>query len=80
MVAAAWRETDADRGEPVGDSARGAEAASPLEAMSVRRAAATCDAPRETRDNVRVAAEGLNDGPGTASGYHWRVVGGVTLA
>merc|ERR1712000_182144 len=36
IVAAAWRETDADRGEPVGDSARGAGAASPLEAMRGR--------------------------------------------
>lgn len=36
MVAAAWRETEADRGEPVGESPRGAEAASPLEAMSTQ--------------------------------------------
>lgn len=33
MVAAAWRETDAERGEPGGDSARGIEGASPLVAM-----------------------------------------------
>lgn len=30
MVAAAWREIDADRGDPVGDSARGMEEASPF--------------------------------------------------
>lgn len=47
MVAAAWRETDADLGEPVGDSPRGAEAPSPWEAMSAGSVAAY-DAPRGT--------------------------------
>lgn len=33
MVAAAWSEVDADRGEPVGDSPRGMNAPSPLVAI-----------------------------------------------
>lgn len=33
MVAAAWRDVAADRGEPVGDSPRGADAPSPLVAI-----------------------------------------------
>lgn len=41
MVAAAWSEVEADRGEPVGDSPRGTDALSPLVAMSIYNAMLT---------------------------------------